>query len=588
MTTTSLTDASQDLAAPVASSERIQALDVVRGFALIGIFLMNIEFFNRALSELGTGLPADATGANWWAGWFVYTFVQGKFWTMFSFLFGMGFAVMLTRAERADRNFLRPYLRRIAALAAFGALHHVFIWGGDILFSYAVAAIGLLILLYGNARWIAIAFAALLGLSLVPALESVGAVVFGLGFMAVGAMFLRGERSMTFAGGKVLVFSFVFGVVGLLLAIAAIVFWAVPGLPKDPQVPLTIMGSVFLLIAWASNHFHEPLESRTRRLGVAMYLFPFTMMTLFGIAQYLNPPKPPKANPAATPAAAVVASTRAASGTAKPYAKPATKANDQSAAKPKKSEAEVYAEQQADRAKRQKEYKERIAEETRIESKGTYLEAVKMRAMDFAKGLPGEAGFGVILVGMFLLGSWFVRSGVMEDTGKHLPLFRKLALYCLPLGLGLGFLGQAISTASNPDLAADPYQIAMGLTMLGNLPACIAYVSIIVLMLHSGGVLSRIRVLAPLGRMALTNYLTHSILGTMFFYGYGLGNWGMGRAKQVLFVFVVIAIQVVFCHWWLARFRYGPMEWLWRAITYWQVPPMRREAQPESPTVATA
>jgi uncharacterized protein len=42
----------------------------------------------------------------------------------------------------------------------------------------------------------------------------------------------------------------------------------------------------------------------------------------------------------------------------------------------------------------------------------------------------------------------------------------------------------------------------------------------------------------------------------------------------------VIALQVVFSTWWLSKFRYGPMEWLWRAITYWQVPPMRREAAP--------
>jgi uncharacterized membrane protein YeiB len=118
----------------------------------------------------------------------------------------------------------------------------------------------------------------------------------------------------------------------------------------------------------------------------------------------------------------------------------------------------------------------------------------------------------------------------------------------------------------------------MAMMMIGNLPACLGYVGLIVLMLHGGGVLARIRVLAPLGRMALTNYLSHSIIGTLYFYGYGLGHWGMGRAAQVLFVAVVITLQVIFCHWWLARFRYGPMEWLWRAITYWQIPPMRREA----------
>ncbi|MEO8160551.1 MAG: hypothetical protein ABI588_03955, partial [Arenimonas sp.] len=113
MSQDSLTDATPSLR-PIASSERIQALDVVRGFALIGIFLMNIEFFNRPIAELGSGLPATLQGVDWWAGYLIYVLVQGKFWTMFSLLFGMGFAVMLTRAERAGRGFIVPYARRIA------------------------------------------------------------------------------------------------------------------------------------------------------------------------------------------------------------------------------------------------------------------------------------------------------------------------------------------------------------------------------------------------------------------------------------------------------------------------------------------
>ena len=168
----------------------------------------------------------------------------------------------------------------------------------------------------------------------------------------------------------------------------------------------------------------------------------------------------------------------------------------------------------------------------------------------------------------------------MERTGEHLPLFRKLATIGLPIGVGLGIVGSLIATHPTPGMAQDPFQVAMSLLMIGNLPACLGYVSLVVLMLHSSSVFNRIRVLAPLGRMALTNYLTHSVVASMFFFGYGLGNYGMGRAAQVGFVFTVIALQVVFCHWWLSKFRYGPMEWLWRAITYWQLPAMRRGEEP--------
>ena len=116
---------------PVAESQRIEALDVVRGFALLGIFLMNIEWFNRPVATLNDGMPRGLTGLDWLASWFIAYFVQGKFWTIFSLLFGMGFAVMLTRAERANRSFMAPYLRRILALAVFGTMHFIFIWSGE-------------------------------------------------------------------------------------------------------------------------------------------------------------------------------------------------------------------------------------------------------------------------------------------------------------------------------------------------------------------------------------------------------------------------------------------------------------------------
>jgi uncharacterized protein len=75
---------------PVATDERIQSLDVVRGFALIGILLMNVEFFNRATASLGSGMQSGLTGANFWVSYVVQYAVTGKFWTIFSLLFGMG------------------------------------------------------------------------------------------------------------------------------------------------------------------------------------------------------------------------------------------------------------------------------------------------------------------------------------------------------------------------------------------------------------------------------------------------------------------------------------------------------------------
>jgi uncharacterized protein len=127
-----------------------------------------------------------------------------------------------------------------------------------------------------------------------------------------------------------------------------------------------------------------------------------------------------------------------------------------------------------------------------------------------------------------------------------------------------------------PGDRTDGWGIARALTNLGSLPACLGYVGLVVLMLHGKSRLfARIAVLAPMGRMALTNYLMQSLICSLYFYGYALGHWGMPRGQQVVFVLVVYALQVAFSHWWLSRFRYGPMEWFWRGYTYRQVPPFR-------------
>lgn len=569
MSQDSLTDAAPALR-PIASDERIQALDVVRGFALIGIFLMNIEFFNRPISELGMGLPSTLQGADWWAGYLIYVLVQGKFWTMFSLLFGMGFAVMLTRAERAGRSFLVPYLRRIAALAVFGACHHIFLWAGDILFSYAIGALCLLLLLW--ARWwalVLIPVACFLTAGLVPGLDWAGQVGFGLTMVALGAWFLRSESRVGGSGmpWQSLLF-FCLGVAALAVALVA----GHGPVPVDARWP-TAIGAFFLtLLGLLSWRYKDPAEARPRRLGGTMYIVPFCIMLSFGLLQVFGPQRP-KATEAQVAAATVEAKAIKAD---KEAGKPAPK-SDAKAKKPEKSPTEKSAMREAQRRLNQAEKLEEVAAERKLVTTGSYADLVRMRVKEFGEHMPGEFGFSTLIVGMFLLGYWFVRSGIMEHPAEHLPLFRKMAVIGIPLGVGLGILASQISMQQTPGLERDPYQTAMALTMIGNLPACLGYVGMLVLMLHSGGLFSRVRVLAPLGRMALTNYLTHSLLSSLYFYGYFGGHFGMPRATQVGFVFAVIALQVVFCTWWLGRFRYGPMEWLWRVVTYWRITPIRRE-----------
>jgi uncharacterized membrane protein YeiB len=535
---------------PVAQDERIQALDVVRGFALIGILMMNVEYFNRATAQLGSGMQTGLSGANFWVSYFVQYFVVGKFWTIFSLLFGMGFAVMLTRAERAGRSFLVPYMRRIAALTVFGALHHIFLFAGDILFSYAVAATALLIVLYGRTKWILLAIVACAGCGFIPGMDWLFGMAGGLAFFGLAAWWLRGDQRMK-GFGQPPVIAFILMLAGVIAIIAGAVTWFIPNTPPPARFGLPLLGFALVMLGLLTRRYHADKPARPWRLGVGIYCFSFFMMTGAGASMYFFPEKP----------AAVVT----------------------------KVEAEKQQKQAAERAKNLKERQERINKETAVLSKGSYQEVVALRAKGFVEHAKGEVGFATILIGMFLIGSWFVRSGIMEKAQAHLPLFRKLAMYCLPLGIGMGLLGSTIAMHAIPgSRGADGWQLASGLQMLGNLPASIGYVSLVILMLYSASPLNRVSVLAPFGRMALTNYLTQSLVASTFFFGYGFGHWGVSRVDQMLFVAVLAAAQIVFSHVWLSRFRYGPVEWLWRAVTYWQIPPMRIKGATPAPALVKA
>jgi uncharacterized protein len=77
--------------------------------------------------------------------------------------------------------------------------------------------------------------------------------------------------------------------------------------------------------------------------------------------------------------------------------------------------------------------------------------------------------------------------------------------------------------------------------------------------------------------MALTNYLMQSIILSLIFYGYAGGQYGeISRAPQMLIVLAIIVSQLFFSQWWLNRYRFGPMEWLWRSLTYKEIQVMKR------------
>jgi uncharacterized protein len=110
----------------------------------------------------------------------------------------------------------------------------------------------------------------------------------------------------------------------------------------------------------------------------------------------------------------------------------------------------------------------------------------------------------------------------------------------------------------------------------GSLFISAAYISIIMLISISSRGSGITKILAAVGRMAFTNYLLQSLICTFIFYGHGFGLFGsLERIFQILIVFAVWITQLIISPIWLRYFRFGPIEWLWRSLTYWKLQPMR-------------
>lgn len=150
-------------ALPVPPQERIEAMDVLRGFALLGILLMNVLFF-CAPSQDTFMRPWREASHPWLLGG-VFWLVQGKFYCLFSFLFGVGFTVQTARLEARGARAVPIYTRRLLALLGIGLLHGVLLWMGDILAAYALAGFLLLAFRRRESRTLLIWAAALLTLA---------------------------------------------------------------------------------------------------------------------------------------------------------------------------------------------------------------------------------------------------------------------------------------------------------------------------------------------------------------------------------------------------------------------------------------
>ena len=210
-------------------------------------------------------------------------------------------------------------------------------------------------------------------------------------------------------------------------------------------------------------------------------------------------------------------------------------------------------------------------------SDGSFGEIFSARLEQGVQALSGIIVYVPIVLALFLLGAALAKARAFGDVVHPGPV-RNWCMRSLILTLPAGVTLKAIYAADL--LAGDASRRLVLSTTTGGPLLGLAYVALFTLWFTgaeqrawSGALQTG---LAAAGRMALTVYVTQSVIMTLLFFGYGLGLYGsVGPAIGLPIALGVFLVQVAFATWWLARFRFGPLEWAWRSLTYGEFQPFR-------------
>jgi uncharacterized protein len=400
-------------ASPIPPGERLLEVDILRGFALFGILLVNMGLFGHSFYEYVLVQPASDGRPDAIAAFLIAFLAEGKFYSLFSFLFGFGLAIQMSRALTRGTPFVPFYLRRMAILLGIGLVHAYLIWVGDILVAYAV--LGVLLLLFRNRR----------------------------------------PRTL--------------------------VIWSVALLVFISLVYLALMGLMML----------------------------------------------------------------------------ASLVPDGTAAVQEVNQAMLA------------EYEAAAAQANRVYTTGSFFDLIGQRVVDLNFIYTKTLYTAPNIFAMFLLGLAAGKKGIFNDITANRSFFRKLQIWGLVVGVP-GNLVFALAGRSSfmSDNMTPAFLASIGQT-LGAPMLSAFYLATIVLLAQNPRWRARLSVLAPVGRMSLSNYLFQSLVCTTIFYSYGLGLFGqVGPAAGVLLTVVIYLVQIPMSHWWMKRFQFGPVEWLWRTLTY--------------------
>lgn len=224
------------------------------------------------------------------------------------------------------------------------------------------------------------------------------------------------------------------------------------------------------------------------------------------------------------------------------------------------------------------EQREALGAMVQVFSSGSYGEILRERLGNVIYLWVASIFFAPGFLGIFLLGLYAGKRRLFQNIAANRSLFRRVLVGGLVIGLPLNlFYAVCLSSAELADRHFF-WLLGYGLIGVGGPAQGLAYAAGLSLWLQRERWL---RCFGPAGRMALSNYLLQSLVCTTIFYGYGFGLFGaVGPANRLGLAVLLFVGQLFFSAWWLRRFRFGPMEWLWRTLTYGQRQPMCREISP--------
>jgi len=210
-------------------------------------------------------------------------------------------------------------------------------------------------------------------------------------------------------------------------------------------------------------------------------------------------------------------------------------------------------------------------------ARGSYAEMVTLRESELPTDMSPDTDDAYVLA-LFLLGLYAGRRRIFHDIPAHLPFIRRVQRWGLVIGVA-GNAAFAVGGSFDPSPTSVTQNVGRLCLVVAAPALMLFYASTIILVTQRETWRRRLAPLAAVGRTALSNYLLQSLICTTIFYSYGLALFGkVSPSLGLLLTITIFLIQIPLSVWWLRRFQFGPVEWLWRSLTYWQRQPMRVSA----------